>query len=243
MPIAFPCRKVSFDTIPVSPRNRVSEVAFDIWTPSPRDEVPRGTMAGAKARCPVCGVNIPKAYIKECGHTGKMGARMTVVVVNTGYGKEYRLPTPQEEEAARRAANALPEAAAQIPYGLPTEPLPESGTSGAGRAFTVPQYGFKTWADLFTPRQLLALVTFVKWTRAARDEMRRPGYPEEWVEAVKGHLAIVLDKVVDYNSTVYLAQFRRKDWSHLCSLCSSNNLGFCGASPQQRCGQCLRCTA
>jgi adenine-specific DNA methylase len=182
--------------------SQTSEVCFEIWTPGPKDQVPPGTMAGAKSRCPVCEVNIPKAYIKECGHTGKMGARMTAVVVDTGHGKEYRRPTPAEEEAARRAAEALPEAVAQIPYGLPTESLPESGTSGAGRAFTVPQYGFKTWADLFTPRQLLALVTFVKWTRAVRDEMRRLGYPGEWVEAVTGYLAAALDKVADYNSSI-----------------------------------------
>lgn len=177
-------------------------VDFEIWTPDPKDEVPPGTMAGAKARCPVCGVNIPKAYVKECGHEGKMGARMTAVVVDTGHGKEYRLPTPGEEEAAGRAADALHEAAAQIPYGLPTEPLPESGTSGAGRAFTVPLYGFKTWADLFTPRQLLALVTFVKWTRATCEEMQRLGYPEEWAQAIKGYLAVLVDKCADYGSSL-----------------------------------------
>ena len=151
-------------------------VRFEIWTPSPEDEVPPGTMARAKSRCPVCGVHIPKNYIKQCGHEGKMGAQMTAVVVDTGHGKGYRLPAPEEIEAAERAADALPEAAAQIPYGLPTEPLPGPEILG----FRVPLYGFKTWADLFTPRQLLALVTFVKWTRAAREEMRRLGYPEEW---------------------------------------------------------------
>ncbi len=188
--------------IKTSEVSKTSDVCFEIWTPGPDDEVPPGTMAGAKSRCPVCGVNIPKTYIKACGHEGQLGARMTAVIVDTGHGKEYRLPTPEEVGAALAAAQALPEAAAQIPYGLPTEPLPESGTSGAGRAFTVPQYGFKTWADLFTPRQLLALVTFVKWTRAARDEMRRLGYPEEWGEAIAGYLASVMDKSAQYSSTV-----------------------------------------
>ena len=173
-------------------------VDFEIWTPGPKDEVPLGTMAGAKSRCPVCGVNISKAHIKECGHAGKMGTRMTTVVVDTGHGKEYRLPTPQEIEAVQRATDALPEAAAQIPHGLPTEPLPGPEILG----FRVPLYGFKTWADLFTSRQLLALVTFVKWTRAATEEMQRMGYPEEWVEAVQGYLAMALDRFADYDSTI-----------------------------------------
>jgi putative DNA methylase len=144
------------------PNPETHRVDFEIWTPGPKDEVPPGTMAGAKSRCPVCGVNVTPDYIKACGHEGKLGARMTSVVVDTGYGKEYRLPTPGEIAAAARAAEALPEAAAQIPYGLPTESLPGPEMLG----FRVPLYGFKTWADLFTPRQLLALISFVKWIRA-----------------------------------------------------------------------------
>ncbi len=179
-----------------------SVVSFEIWTPGPRDEVPPGTMAGAKSRCPVCGTGLTPDYIKQCGHAGQLGARMTAVVVDTGAGKEYRLPTPEELAAAERAKDALPDAAAQIPYGLPTEPLPEAGKSGAARAFTIPLYGFKTWADLFTPRQLLSLVTFVKWTRAAREEMQQTDYPPEWVEVVSAYLALTVDKCADYNSTV-----------------------------------------
>jgi putative DNA methylase len=183
---------------PVPCREGGQGVRFEIWTPGPRDEVPPGTMAGAKSHCPVCGVNLTPTYIKQCGHAGKMGARMTAVVVDTGHGKEYRLPTPEEEEATRRAADVLSEAAVQIPYGLPTEPLPGPEILG----FRAPLYGFKTWADLFTPRQLLALVTFVKWTRAARDEMGRLGYPKEWVEVVEAYLAILVDRLANYTSTI-----------------------------------------
>jgi adenine-specific DNA methylase len=80
----------------LAPDPEARRVSFEIWTPGPRDEVPPGTMAGAKSRCPVCGVNLTPQYIKECGHVGKLGARMTAVVVDTGDGKEYRLPTTEE---------------------------------------------------------------------------------------------------------------------------------------------------
>jgi putative DNA methylase len=173
-------------------------VNFEIWSPGPRDEVPDGTMAGAKSRCPVCGVNVTPEYIKACGHTGKLGTRITAVVVDTPGGKEYRLPTSVEEEAARSAADGLPVAAGQIPYGLPNEPLPGPEILG----FRVPLYGFKTWADLFTPRQLLALMTFVKWTRATHDNMDTLGYPQEWIDAVQGFLAMALDRLADYDSTI-----------------------------------------
>ncbi len=186
-------------------------VNFAIWTPGPRDKVPPGTMAGAKSRCPICGTLLTPDYIKQCGHEGKLGARMTAVVVETDHGKEYRLPTPEEVGAALAAAQALPAAAAQIPYGLPTEPLPGPEILG----FRVPLYGFKTWADLFTPRQLLALVTFVKWTRAAREEMRRLGYPKEWVEAIIGNIYCVLAKALDYNSSLCTWYTSNEQITHL----------------------------
>ena len=178
------------------PGSAEKRVDFEIWAPGPKDVVPPGTMAGAKSRCPVCGVNVTTDYIKKCGHEGKLGARMTAVVMDTGQGKEYRLPTSGEEQAARRAAAVLPEAAARIPFGLPTEPLPGKERHRAVGS-QLPDYGFRTWADLFTPRQLLALVTFVKWTRATREEMRWLGYPPEWMEAVSGYLSIIVDRLAD----------------------------------------------
>ncbi len=172
-------------------------VNFEVWTPGPRDEVPPGTMAGAKSRCPVCGVNVTPDYIKACGHAGKLGTRVTTVVVDTPSGKEYRLPTLKDDSSALNAADALPVAAAQIPYGLPNELLPGPEILG----FRVPLYGFKTWASLFTPRQLLTLITLVKWTRTACDQMHCLSYPEVWTEAITSYLACVLDKLADYNST------------------------------------------
>ena len=85
---------------------------------------------------------------------------------------------------------------------MPDELLPKSDTSGAGRAFTLPLYGFKKWSDLFTSRQVMALMAFVKRTRMARMEMEKLGYPVEWVEAVEAYLAILIDRLADYNSTI-----------------------------------------
>ncbi|MBM4467700.1 MAG: DUF1156 domain-containing protein, partial [Chloroflexi bacterium] len=176
-------------------------VNFEVWTPGPKDEVPPGTMAGAKSRCPVCGVNLTPAYIKECGYTGTLGAQLTAVVVDTGHRKEYRLPTSDEFQVIIEAETALPAALEQMPYGLPNESLPGKERHRAVGS-QLPDYGFKTWADLFSPRQLLALTTFAKWTLAARLEMRRLGYPGEWVESVVAYLAAVLDKCADYGSTL-----------------------------------------
>ena len=68
--------------------------------------------------------------------------------------------------------------------------------------FRAPLYGFKKWSDLFTSRQLLALMTFVKWTRSARRKMEEVGYSSEFVEAVEAYLAINVDRLASYNSTI-----------------------------------------
>ena len=77
-----------------------------------------------------------------------------------------------------------------IPFGIPEEPTPAGGGSGAARAFALHNYGLKKWRDLFTPRQLLALGVFVKHTRHAIMELQKL-YPDqpEIAEAIGAYLA------------------------------------------------------
>ncbi len=184
------------------PDTETKQVRFEIITPKDADDVGKPTRSGATAVCPFCNSPQPGEYIKRCGHTGKLKAQLTTVVYQEKHGKEYRPPTQEELDAAEVSEEALEAIAAEIPHGMPDESLPTSDTSGAGRAFTVPIYGFKKWSDLFTPRQLLALMTFVKWTRAARRDMEKVSYSPDWVDAINGHLACVFDRMLDFSSTL-----------------------------------------
>ena len=116
----------------------------------------------------------------------------------------------QETRKAEEAEKALPSLFAQIPFGLPEEPLPSKEALG----FRVPLYGFDQWKKLFTPRQLLALGTFVKWTREAKGALTGLRYPSEWIEAVTAYLAIQNDKVADYNSMVCMWHISRETIGH-----------------------------
>jgi putative DNA methylase len=166
----------------------------------------QGTMSRSGAWCPVCGgpgsVAMTLDDIRAEGMAGRLGAQMTAVVVDGPRGKEYRLPTREEQRAAEDAAGCVEATFQDVPFGLPTEPTPAGGGSGAGRAFSVQNYGFDQWYKLFTPRQLVALGTFVKHTRAARDAMRAEGCPPEWVEAVGAYLALAVDRLADRQSTI-----------------------------------------
>ena len=192
------------------PDSDTKRVGFEIFAPKSAEEVGKPTKSGSKAICPFpdCGSQQPDDYIKRCGHEGKLGAQITAVVYQEEYGKEYRLPREEEIDAAKISMEVLEEIANEIRHGMPNEALPKSDTSGAGRAFSVPLYGFKKWSDLFTNRQLLALMTFVKWAHAAQREMEKVGYSPEWLEAINGYLACVFDRMLAHNSSLI---FWRRD--------------------------------
>ena len=180
------------------PDAETKQVRFEIITPKNAEDVSEPTMSESTATCPFCGSQQPGDYIKRCGHEGKLKAQMTTVVYQEKYGKEYRLPIQVDIDAAEVLEETLNMIGNEIPHGLPDEPMPGPKTLG----FSVPLYGFKKWSDLFTSRQLLALMTFVKWTRAAQVKMETLGYPIEWVEAVEAYLGILTNRLSNYASTV-----------------------------------------
>ena len=112
-------------------------------------------------------------------------------------GKSYRLPTPEEITLAEEAGSEVARVFADIPFGVPDEPLPSKEALG----FRVPLYGFNRWSKLFTPRQLLALGTFVTHTRSAKGASCEMGYSASWVEAIEAYLTCAFDRMLDFNST------------------------------------------
>lgn len=156
-----------------------------------------GTMSRSGAKCPCCGTIMTMEDIRLEGKAGRLAAIMTAVVLDGQHGKEYRLPTEHEVYVAVEAEKSLTDVFSQIPFGLPEEPLPSAEALG----FRVPLYGFDKWKKLFTPRQLLALGTFVKWTREAglACKLSNDG---SFSEALTAYLACIIDKVADYNSNL-----------------------------------------
>jgi len=156
-----------------------------------------GTMSRSGVTCPCCSTIMTMEDIRREAHAGRLGAIMTAVVVDGDHGKEYRLPTEEETLVAAEAEKELSKIYEDIPFGLPNELTPtQSQFSG------VANYGLLKWSQLFTPRQLLAIGTFVKYTRAVREVLRKYEYSDEWVEAVSGYLALGLDRLADYSSSV-----------------------------------------
>ncbi len=87
-------------------------------------ELGQGTMSRSGVKCPLCGTIMTMEDIRLEGRAGRLSTIMTAVVVDGPKGKEYRLPTEQEVQMAQAAVHELERVYAEIPFGIPHEPLP-----------------------------------------------------------------------------------------------------------------------
>lgn len=154
-----------------------------------------GTMSRAGATCPCCGTIMTMEDLRLEGRSGRMGAVMTAVVTESPTTKEYRRPTSHELKMAVEAATDLDKVYAEVPFGLPTEPLASADALG----FRVPLYGLDQWHKLYLPRQLHGLGRLVLATRKAA-RMAASHYTDDWREALTAYLACGLSRLLDFSN-------------------------------------------
>ncbi len=160
---------------------------------------------GANFKCLMSGTPMSGDYIKAEGRAGRMKARLMGVVAEGDRGRIYLSPTPKQEATASKANPKW---------------KPEQELVGKTRD-QMPLYGMNTFADLFTPRQLVALTTFSDLVGEAREHIRRnaaaaglfdDGKPlngggtgaNAYADAVGVYLGFAIDKGANY-------------WSSLCA--------------------------
>ena len=133
---------------------------FEVKIGTPPQEAKNGTKLarGANFRCLLSGVAIEGDYIKSEGCAGRMGAKMMAVVVEGARGRTYLNSTDEIEKIAQIAA----------PHWKPETPLPDDR-----RNFWTYSYGLKTFGDLFTKRQLVALTSFSDLVTEVRERIRQ----------------------------------------------------------------------
>ena len=187
------------------------EVKFAIvgtgYEPMPTGFDPEdGTISRAVVTCPVCGGVVDNGSIRQLFREGRSGQRMVAVVTNKadGSGKSYRLATDKDIATFIEAREYLSEKRAQLmtEWGMdpiPDEEIPQTMPGG----IHTPAYGMTTWGSLFNDRQKLALITFVDKIRHSHSMMNKE-YGDEYAKAVVSYLALQLDRLADYNSTLCL---------------------------------------
>ncbi|HEX7371110.1 MAG TPA: DUF1156 domain-containing protein [Rhodanobacteraceae bacterium] len=112
---------------------------------------------GAKFRCLMSDTPIEPDHIYGEANAGRMSARLMAIVAEGDRGRVYLSPTDDMQRIAESAQ----------PTWKPDVPMPENP-----RWFSPPLYGLKTYGDLFTPRQLVALTTFSDLVGEARERIR-----------------------------------------------------------------------
>jgi putative DNA methylase len=95
--------------------------------------------------CSLSGTSMPFSYIRHEAQTSGLGRRLMALVVDGQRQRAYLSPTEDQVSIADQAK----------PDWEPQGELPNNP-----RDFKTPNYGMRTFASLFTPRQLVALTTF-----------------------------------------------------------------------------------
>ena len=147
-----------------------------------------GTVSRTGAVCIGCGSAVPLSYVRAEGKAKRMGAQLMAIAAEGNRRRIYLPPDPEHEAAAD----------VPVPEDVPDTELPE-----AALGFRVQGYGMTRHADLFTPRQLVALTTFSDLVKEARDKVLADalaaGMPEgDRLEAGGADAAAYADAVAIY---------------------------------------------
>jgi putative DNA methylase len=181
---------------------------FRVKTGKPDDSVAakRGTSAGRwnAFSCIMSGAPISYDYIRSEGCSGRLGRRLTAIVVGGKRGRIYLSPTKMMADAAEKGDPAW---------------SPELEINYHPRDIKTQIYGLTSYGDLFTKRQLIALTTFSDLVGEALHEAHRdallaglsndPTHLRDggtgaaaYSEAVGAYLAFSIDRLADYNSSL-----------------------------------------
>jgi putative DNA methylase len=152
--------------------------------------------------CLHCGATVNSDYVKQEGRAGRMKQQLIAVVATKkdSKGKTYldvnifQFWIPSEEYIQKR----ISELCQQAHLTLPEEALPKEDSKN----FWTVEYGLTRFVDLFTPRQLLALLTFIAEVRHAYLTMLEEGVESERAAAITTYLGLMVDRLADRNSTI-----------------------------------------
>ena len=173
-----------------------------------------GTVGRRGARCLVCETTVQLDYIRSQGKSGLIGSCLMATVAEGKRGRHYLSANDDHAIVARSA----------IPNWIPDVEMPHNPFS-----VRPPLYGLRTYADVFSARQLVALDTFSvvlsearkqiesdlkinqSSDRAASEDSKGSGGTLSYPDAVATYLAFAIDKGVNY-------------WSSLCAWHSSRDI-------------------
>lgn len=178
------------------------KIRFEVKTG--KGTAPDGTVNRKGAVCIACNTPVPFDHIRREGKAGRMDSQLMAIVAEGQGGRVYLSPDEEQEYIAKKAQ---------------PEWKPETELSTHSQYMAAPRYGMTKHADLFTPRQLVALTTFSDLVSEAREKIKADavaaGIPDDdlplndggigataYADAVATYLAFAVDRLSDRNSTI-----------------------------------------
>ena len=145
--------------------------------------------ARGPAVCPYCDQPTSEKEIRKAACTGSMGEQMVCVVVEGTNGKDYRAVEDIDQVGFDRARN--------IDVECPAERIPDN-------QWKIGQwlYGMNTWGELFNPRQLVAMQTFVASLHEVLKVMDRAIPDREYRLALGLYLGLWIDRIASFTSNM-----------------------------------------
>jgi putative DNA methylase len=171
---------------------------FVVRMGSPKDvtAVRAGTKTGRAAfRCLLTDAPVQDDYIKSEAKAGRMNTRLLAIVAEGSRGRVYLPATTDHEEIVQQAR---------------PEWKPEAALADDPRNIWCVGYGLETFAQLFTPRQLSAIVTLSDSVKAIRADVCRDATTvglsgenaQSYASTVTTFLALALDRCADFNNSL-----------------------------------------
>lgn len=156
---------------------------------------PDGTVTRSGATCLCCKSAVKFDYVRAEGRAGRIGAQLMAVVADGNRSRTYLAPTTEHVRAAE----------VERPAAVPTSELPEKALS-----FRVQAYGMSQHADLFTNRQLVALITFANLVGEVRAMIEsdalaashRSEHASAYADAVATYLGLGVSRLADIQNSL-----------------------------------------
>jgi putative DNA methylase len=154
------------------------------------------------ATCLFCGAIVSVDYIKEQGQKKQISYQMIAIVATKKEerGRFYLASTDIQNLIPNfnQIKSRIDELCTNMELTAPEEPLPIRGTLG----FRVQAYGILKWKELFTPRQLLALLIFVTEVQHVYGAILEDAIEPDRATAIATYLGMMVDRLAENLSTL-----------------------------------------
>ena len=177
---------------------------------------PEGTVNRRGAKCICCDTAVPFDHVRTEGKAARMGARLMAIVAEAEKGRIYVDAAEEHEKVLEKAK----------PSWRPDSDLPYNP-----RNFQTPNYGMTTFADIFTPRQLVILSTLSDLVGEVWEKVRQAALaadiPEDgninnggrgataYADAVTTYLGLAVSKWADFSNSICSWNITNQNMTHL----------------------------